>query len=1362
MNFSQLPRMRTSISPDPRLAYITLNISICMRTIQDACRSCERSVSTPVRFTCLKMRLKQRRSTMNFSPLPYMRTSISPDPRLVYIPLNISICMRTFQDACRSCERSVSTPERFTCLKLRLKLRRSTMNFSQLPHMRTSISPDPRLVYIPLNISICMRTFQYACRSCERSVSTPERFTCLKMRLKLRRSTMNFSQLPHMRRSISPDPRLVYIPLNISICMRTLQDTCRSCERSVSTPERFPCLKMRLKLRRSIMNFSPLPYMRTRISPDPRLVYIPLNISICMRTFQDACRSCERSVSTPERFPCLKMRLKLRRSIMNFSPLPYMRTRISPDPRLVYIPLNISICMRTFQDACRSCERSVSTPGRFTCLKMRLKLRRSTMNFSPLPYMRTSISPDPRLVYIPLNISICMTTFQDACRSCERSVSTPERFTSLKMRLKLRRSTMNSFQLPHMRTSLSPDPRLVYIPLNISISMRTFQEASRSCEKSVSTPGRFTCLKMRLKARRCTMNFSQLPHMRTSRSPDPRLVYIPLKISICMTTFQDACRSCERSVCSPERFPCLKMRLKLRRSTMNFSPLPYMRTSISPDPRLVYIPLNISICMRTFQDACRSCERSVSTPQRFTCLKLRLKLRRSTMNFSQLPHMRTCISPDPRLVYIPLNISICMRTFQYACRSCERSVSTPELFTCLKMRLKLRRSTMNFSRLPHMRRSISPDARLVYIPLNISICIRTFQDACRSCERSVSTPERFTCLKLRVKARRSTMNFSQLAHMRPSITPDPRLVYIPLNISICMRTFQDACRSCERSVSNPERFTCLKIRLKLRRSTMNFSQLPRMRTSISPDPRLVYIPLNISICMRTFKDACRSCERSVSTPERFTCLKMRLKLRRSTMNFSRLPHMRRSISPDPRLVYIPLNIPICMRTFQETCRSCERSVSTPERFTCLKMRLKKRRPTMNFSQLPHMRTSISPNPRLVYIPLNISICMRTFQDACRSCESSVSTPDRLTCLKMRLKLRRSTMNFSQLPHMRTSISPDPRLVYIPRNISICMKTFQDVCSSCESSVSTPERFTCLKMRLKARRSTMNFSQFPHMRTSISPDPRLVYIPLNISICMRTFQDACRSCESSVSTSERFTCLKMRLKLRISTMNFSQLPHMRRSISPDPRLVYIPLNISICMRTLQDTCRSCERSVSTPERFPCLKMRLKLRRSIMNFSPLPYMRTRISPDPRLVYIPLNISICMRTFQDACRSCERSVSTPGRFTCLKMRLKLRRSTMNFSQLPRMRTSISPDPRLVYIPLNISICMTTFQDVCRSCESSVSTPERFTPLKMRLKLRRSTMNFSQLQHMRSSISPDPRLVCIPLHISICMRTLQDACRS
>ena len=248
--------MRTSISPDPRIVYIQLNISVCIRTFQDACRSCERSVSTSERFTCLKIRRTVRRCTTKISQLPHMRTSISPDPWLAYIPLNISICKRTLQDACRSCERSVSTSERFTCLKMRRKVRRCTTKFFQLPHMRTSISPDPRLVYTPLNISIYIRTFLVACRSCERSVSTSGRFTCLKMRRKVRRCTTKFSQLPHMRTSISPDPSLGYIPLNITICIRTFQDACRSCERSVSTSERFTCLKMRRKVRRCTTKFS--------------------------------------------------------------------------------------------------------------------------------------------------------------------------------------------------------------------------------------------------------------------------------------------------------------------------------------------------------------------------------------------------------------------------------------------------------------------------------------------------------------------------------------------------------------------------------------------------------------------------------------------------------------------------------------------------------------------------------------------------------------------------------------------------------------------------------------------------------------------------------------------------------------------------------------------------------------------------------------------------------------------------------------------------------------------------------------------------------------------------------------------------
>ena len=54
----------------------------------------------------------------------------------------------------------------FTCFKMRLQLRRSTTIFSQLPHMRTTISPDLWIVYIPMNRSTCILTLKEAKKSC--------------------------------------------------------------------------------------------------------------------------------------------------------------------------------------------------------------------------------------------------------------------------------------------------------------------------------------------------------------------------------------------------------------------------------------------------------------------------------------------------------------------------------------------------------------------------------------------------------------------------------------------------------------------------------------------------------------------------------------------------------------------------------------------------------------------------------------------------------------------------------------------------------------------------------------------------------------------------------------------------------------------------------------------------------------------------------------------------------------------------------------------------------------------------------------------------------------------------------------------
>ena len=48
--------------------------------------------------------------------------------------------------------------------------------------------------------------------------------------LEVRRCTTKFSHLPHMRRRRSPVPMQVYIPVNSSICIRTLPQVYSSCE----------------------------------------------------------------------------------------------------------------------------------------------------------------------------------------------------------------------------------------------------------------------------------------------------------------------------------------------------------------------------------------------------------------------------------------------------------------------------------------------------------------------------------------------------------------------------------------------------------------------------------------------------------------------------------------------------------------------------------------------------------------------------------------------------------------------------------------------------------------------------------------------------------------------------------------------------------------------------------------------------------------------------------------------------------------------------------------------------------------------------------------------------------------------------
>ena len=187
-----------------------------------------------------------------------------------------------------------------------------------------------------------------------------------------------------------------------------------------------------------------------------------------------------------------------------------------------------------------------------------------------------------------------------------------------------------------------------------------------------------------------------------------------------------------------------------------------------------------------------------------------------------------------------------------------------------------------------------------------------------------------------------------------------------------------------------------------------------------------------------------------------------------------------------------------------------------------------------------------------------------------------------TCFKMRLHLRWSTTIFSRLPHMRTTISPDLWIVYIPMNRSTCILTLKrvekDVLRRKKAKVGKTHCFTCLKMRLHLRWSTTIFSQLPHMRTTISPDLWIVYIPMNRSTCILTLKrvekDVLRRKKAKVGKTHCFTCFKMRLHLRWPTTIFSQLPHMGTTISPDLWIVYIPMNRSTYILTLKESKKSC--------------------------------------------------------------------------------------------------------------------------------------------------------------------------------------------
>ena len=166
--------------------------------------------------------------------------------------------------------------------------------------------------------------------------------------------------------------------------------------------------------------------------------------------------------------------------------------------------------------------------------------------------------------------------------------------------------------------------------------------------------------------------------------------------------------------------------------------------------------------------------------------------------------------------------------------------------------------------------------------------------------------------------------------------------------------------------------------------------------------------------------------------------------------------------------------------------------------------------------------------------------------------------------------------------MRTTISPDLWIVLHP-NEQVYMhfnikRVEKVVLRRKKAKVGKTHCFTCFKMRLHLRWSTTILSPtsthahnyITRSLDSLHPNEQ-VYMHFNIK---RVEKVVLRRKKAKVGKTHCFTCFKMRLHLRWSTTIFSQLPHMRTTISPDLWIAYIPMNRSTCILTLKESKKSC--------------------------------------------------------------------------------------------------------------------------------------------------------------------------------------------
>ena len=120
---------------------------------------------------------------------------------------------------------------------------------------------------------------------------------------------------------------------------------------------------------------------------------------------------------------------------------------------------------------------------------------------------------------------------------------------------------------------------------------------------------------------------------------------------------------------------------------------------------------------------------------------------------------------------------------------------------------------------------------------------------------------------------------------------------------------------------------------------------------------------------------------------------------------------------------------------------------------------------------------------------------------------------------------------------------------------------------------TPEKvadhcFTCQNDFLPT--STHAHNYITRSLDSLHPNEQ-VYMHFNIK---RVEKVVLRRKKAKMGKTHCFTCFKMRLHLGWSTTIFFQLPHMRTTISPDLWIVYIPMNRSTCILTLKESKKSC--------------------------------------------------------------------------------------------------------------------------------------------------------------------------------------------